>query len=288
MGNWFLLQFLHGVRWLITVSPRWAVTGFTNILVCLVWIFARKDRAIIRRNVEAVYQLRAGTYFARLFERQVLRHQVTTTMEMIRVIFKPADLQVDNFAEFKSQLGAMLGAGQPIVFFSGHCGCWELAASIMAKASGGRFHGLAKPIKNQALNKFLEHTRALMGAEVIWTNRQDLRVAMIETLKRVGHLGFVMDQKPKNKGMVVNFFGRETLFVAGPAWAAHEVKANVVTIVCTRVAPYRYRMHLKEIANLRNESLTPQELTQVMADEIERMARIYPEQYTWNYKRWKI
>ena len=51
--------------------------------------------------------------------------------------------------------------------------------------------------------------------------------------------------------------------------------------------PMRYRVS-NVLLNKGHGIESEQEVTQIMATEIERVIKLYPEQWVWNYKRWKI
>ena len=104
-----------------------------------------------------------------------------------------------------------------------------------------------------------------------------------------GAVGFVMDQKPEGrKGPVVSFFGVPTAFVSGPATMAARLGCGVVSIFCLREGPFRYRLVSRLLLGHAHGETDEQRLTERFAAEIESVVRAYPEQWTWNYKRWRF
>ena len=108
-----------------------------------------------------------------------------------------------------------------------------------------------------------------------------------------------MDQKPVGRvGPIVDFLGQPTEFVAGPAAMAIKTKAPVLGVYCVREAPFTYRVITDPIdVNLmaledRQTELTKgdreQLLTQQMANSIAKVITLYPEQWSWSYKRWRF
>ena len=49
----------------------------------------------------------------------------------------------------------------------------------------------------------------------------------------------------------------------------------------------RYRVVSNVLLN-KGHGIEGEQVTQIMASEIERVIKLYPEQWVWNYKRWKI
>ena len=60
----------------------------------------------------------------------------------------------------------------------------------------------------------------------------------------------------------------------------------VVAIFVPRVGPRRYRVLARRIPSPPGEG-AERRLTEALAAEIERVVRLYPEQWAWNYKRWR-
>ena len=86
----------------------------------------------------------------------------------------------------------------------------------------------------------------------------------------------------------VNFFNQATKFVAGPAKLSIRTKAPVLAVFCMREGPWRYRIVHKVIAKPNHDEGSEVQLTQSMASSIEDAIRLYPEQWVWNYRRWRF
>ena len=111
---------------------------------------------------------------------------------------------------------------------------------------------------------------------------------MLKLLKAGECLGFVMDQKPEGRiGPSVNFLGQMTEFVSGPAKLAMRQSSPVLAVFCVRTGPHQYRLLQKVVAPADHGIDDETILTQKMADAIEEAIRLYPEQWIWNYKRWR-
>jgi KDO2-lipid IV(A) lauroyltransferase len=111
---------------------------------------------------------------------------------------------------------------------------------------------------------------------------------MLGALRSGATVGFVMDQKPDGRqGPIVPFFGQPTAFVAGPAAMALRCGCPVVAIFCLREGPFRYRL-VSETVEVPAGGDAELALTARMAATVERVIRDYPEQWTWNYRRWRF
>ena len=276
---------------LIRLWPPSAFGALARILLVIARPFAATEIKRIEKNVERVYGLPRGSVFSKAFERQNLRHQVECTLETVRGIQQPALLQVAGFEALQTRVGAAEAADKGVILVTAHLGSWELCAFYGRRAVAKRFHVLAKPARSAAATAALSEIRRAMGVDVLWTDRKAIVREMLKTLKGGEALGFVMDQKPEGRqGPMVDFFGIPTAFVAGPAAMAARTGAAVLSIFCLREGPFRFRLEGETIAVAGD--VVPGEpgewaVTQKMATSIERMIRLYPEQWSWNYKRWR-
>ncbi len=250
--------------------------------------FAGRELRHLGGNVARVYGLPPGTTFARMFERQNLTHQVRCALETLRAIQDPDAITVRGLDELTAHVRAAEAANKGHLLVTAHLGSWELCAHYGHKASTRPFHVLAKPSKSAAMTALLDALRRRMGTPVLWTDRKSLLRDMLGALKRAESLGFVMDQKPEGRqGPVVDFLGIPTEFVSGPASMAARFDCAVIALFCVREGPFKYRILSESVLAAGHGIKDEAELTRLMAAAIERAIRLFPEQWTWNYKRWR-
>ena len=249
----------------------------------------KKDLKKIATNVKAVFGLEAHSNFVKVFQRQVLVHQIVSNLEVIRSLAnRKSKVEILDIEVLKRNLES-IDTSNGVVCITGHLGSWELCAQSVAEATNKTFYALAKPPKNKAIVKLLAYLRANMTTELLWTDRKDLFSAMKDVLDQGECLGFVMDQKPgKRKGVKVDFLGQNTEYVSGPAKFAILKNAPVVSVFCVREGPMRYRIISNILLEKGHDIESETEVTQIMAKEIESAIKLYPEQWVWNYKRWKL
>jgi KDO2-lipid IV(A) lauroyltransferase len=252
-------------------------------------LLMRKDRARIASNLQKVRNLPSQSVFSKLFVAQVIRNQMAVMIETLRYAFDKRPLVFDGKDEFKATVAKMRESGKGVLVVTGHIGSWELLGHHCSGISEGqKFVALAKPSKNQSFDRFLENVRERLGIEVLWSNRKDLLRRMLLTLRGNGILGMVADQKPEGRvGPVVDFLGQSTEFVAGPGKIAIQTKCAVVAAFCLRIFPGRYKIVHEVILKPGHNEDSVDKITQTLANRIEDAIQQYPEQWIWNYKRWK-
>ena len=287
----------HLVRWSawglaygIAALPLAVMEHLAVIFVALAVPFLRKETRNLYRNVEAIYGLPRHSTFARQFCRQVFLAQVLTNLESIKEILRPGSLTIEASSELSAAVARAEGAGAGHMLITAHLGSWELCGQEGLKVSNRKLFPLAKPPKIAGMQRFLNELRSRMRVEVLWTDSRSLFKDMLRAVRQGHGLGFVMDQKPANKeaSPVVSFLGRPTPFVAGPAAVASLSGAAVISIFVVRVGRGKYRVLGRELFPARHGQSDEAELTQAMAGEIERVIRLFPEQWAWNYRRWRF
>lgn len=281
----FTYLILKLIIWILGTIPDFLFKALCNVLYLLSMLFAKKQKRLIKKNIDFAYKLPAHSSFSSDFVKQCLRHQVYSSMESIRFAGAPEKFRIEGENELRQCFAVSKGSGT--VAITGHLGAWELLAALSPRNCECDFYGLAKPSKNSGLSLVLHEMREKSGTKILWTGQSSLARDMLRVLKGSCVLGAVMDQKPKNRvGPVVHFFNKKTAFVAGPATMAVRAKARSMSFFCIREGFCRYRIVSTPLEDCADKSL--EELTQVYASEIEKMIRIYPEQWCWNYKRWNF
>lgn len=277
---------------LLALVRRWPRRGFgalASALYPLLKPFSGRELRYLSSNVARVYGLPGGSSFAEMFERQNIKHQLICALETLRGIQDPAAVSTRGLEQLAAHIAAAEAANTGHVMITAHIGSWELCAHYGQKASTRPFHVLAKPAKHASVTVVLDELRRKMGAPVLWTDRKTLLRDMLGALKRRESLGFVMDQKPEGRqGPVVDFLGIPTEFVSGPAAMVARYDCPLIAIFCLREGPFKYRMISQPLLQAGHGIKDELELTRLMAAAIERVIRLYPEQWTWNYKRWRI
>ncbi len=248
-----------------------------------------RDQKLIAGNVERVYALPPHSSFSKSFQEQVFRSQWCVLMETLRANLSKHDpVKVEGLDELAVTTQDLMSAGKGLIIVTAHLGNWEFVARYTARASGRRFHALAKPSKLPELTKILDDLRQRMNTAVLWTDSKNLLKDMLKLLKAGECLGFVMDQKPEGRvGPLVQFFNQPTEFVSGPAKLSIRQGSPVLAVFCMRIGVLQYRIIQKLIVPADHGLTDEIELTQKMATSIESVIRLYPEQWLWNYKRWR-
>lgn len=259
------------------------------------WLSARipsKRLRIMKRNVAQILGLPPHTSFARNFYRQVFASQVRCLIDTCCAVIWPGRVHIEGGSDWIALVRRLEGEGRSIIFAAAHIGSWELAANRIAATCSRHLHVLAKLPKVPGGASALEWLRGKSGVSVLWSHKKSLVKDMMTALRKGEHIGMVVDQKPEGRvGDTVQFFDQPVAFVSGPAAMSLRCDAVIVSVAVVRTGTRRFRLIGRLVFDPRTALDMPDEakaahISQLCASEIERWIRLYPEQWTWEYKRW--
>jgi Kdo2-lipid IVA lauroyltransferase/acyltransferase len=182
-----------------------------------------------------------------------------------------------------SQL-ALAKAG-PVLFVGAHQWNWEVAP-IFYTESGVKVTIIYAKLANELIDRTILAARQKTGA--IYVEKRSAVRTAINALESGGSLAFLMDQRVKS-GVKVNFLGRDSLMTSFPARLAIRFRCPIVPIEMERLGSHRFHMTLctpiYPASNTGDEA--EQQLTQAIANQLERAIRRSPETWFCNTRRWR-
>lgn len=176
-----------------------------------------------------------------------------------------------------------------VIFLTGHLGAWELH-SFGWSALEYPISFLVRPLDNPRIEEMIERVRTQFGNRAIDKKsaaRQSLRV-----LREGGTLGILSDLNTQtHEGVFVPFFGKLACTTAGIATLALKTDAVVIpTCAVWDKKKKRYFFHGDPPVELVRTGKHDKDIelnTARFAAAVERMVRLYPDQWLWIHKRWK-
>ena len=180
-------------------------------------------------------------------------------------------------------------AKRGVIFLTGHLGVWELH-SFGWSALEYPISFLVRPLDNERIEEMIEAIRTRFGNRAIDKKsaaRQSLRV-----LREGGTLGVLSDLNTQTReGVFVPFFGKLACTTAGIATLALKTDAVVIpTCAVWDEQRKRYFFHGDppvDLVRTGNHEKDIEVNTANFAAAVERMVRLYPDQWLWIHKRWK-
>ena len=179
--------------------------------------------------------------------------------------------------------------GKGIIFLTGHIGAWEML-SFGWSALEYPISFLVRPIDNERVESMIESIRTRFGNRAI--DKKSAARQALKVLREGGTLGILSDlNSHPHEGVFVPFFGQLACTTAGIATLALRTDAVVIpTCAVWNDERKRYFFHGDppvELVRTGDHEKDVELNTARFAAAIERMVRLYPEQWLWIHKRWK-
>lgn len=179
--------------------------------------------------------------------------------------------------------------GRGIIFLTGHVGSWELL-SFGWSALEYPISFLVRPIDNPRVEEMIEKIRTRFGNRAI--DKKSAARESLRVLREGGTLGILSDLNSQpHEGVFVPFFGKLACTTAGIATLALKTDAVVIpTCAVWDKQKQRYFFHGDppvELVRTGDHRKDVELNTARFAAAMERMVRLYPEQWLWIHKRWK-
>ena len=179
-------------------------------------------------------------------------------------------------------IGEVLARGGAIVA-TPHLGCWEMTSNYLSLHYN--LTALYRPQKGE-LDRWIREQRQRLGAHLEPADQGGVR-ALMAALRRGELAGLLPDQDPGAGGTFVTHFGQSANTPLLLARLAHKAKVPVILCFAERLRWGRgYRIHFEQVADGVADP-DAQVGTQVLSDAVEALIRRYPEQYFWNYQRFR-
>ncbi len=172
-----------------------------------------------------------------------------------------------------------------VILVTAHIGNWELGSNLIA-CLGFPFVGIvesAGPVEK--FYKLFKRYRVHFGTIVLSLEDPSIGFKIRKLLKKGYVIGLVGDRDIVGTGIEVNFFGKKAIFPQGPAFLSLVTKSSIITgFFVRRVKEGRkiYCCYIDEAIDFKGGKDTRENirnLTQIIANRIEREVRKYPDQW---------
>ncbi|HSB95633.1 MAG TPA: lysophospholipid acyltransferase family protein [Spongiibacteraceae bacterium] len=280
---WMVLALLRG----LALLPWSALEGLGAIIGYCLWRFDSRERRIAAANIALCLPQLSAVERAQL-ERATLIHFGRVAAEIAKIWFgsRAAVDAAVVAVEGEELLTGALAEGRGVIILAPHHGNWEMLGSYL-----GRHHALTTmylPAKDEAIDAVVRIARMRSGAQVAPANAAGVRT-VLKVLKQGGLAGMLPDQVPKQAGAeFAPFFGQQALTMTLPGNLLQKTAAKAVFGCAFRVEHGNgFRIVFRA---------APAEIYSPAADVslaalnrgVEELVRECPQQYQWEYKRFKI
>lgn len=276
---------MKALSWLLCILPDMAGRLLGKGIGELTWFFVPKKRKrMALANVKLCLEL-SDTDAAAVVRKSWTRFGTMVT-EVLRfpVIKKNMDRYVQVEGLENLQKVQALGCGGIIA--TAHSGNWELLGGALAHL-GLPVMGVAQKQKNPAFDRLINEYRTMIGMQIMYKSGvRDMFVKLGEGF----FIGLLMDQDAGRDGILLEFFGRETSCVQGPASLARFKEAPILPVFISQASDGRHVLHIHPpffVEKSGDKKRDIAETTEQLNRLIENHIRKYPEEWFWMHDRWK-
>ena len=264
-----------------------------QMLACFVaWIILRMPSASIMRTVKINMALIAPTLShlqKQALTKDIIYHQCLTSIESIKSWAMPPDWSIAQIRDVHNKDILLDGLANPngMLAIVPHLGTWEMMNAWLNQFGSPTI--MYKPVKSMMTNDFILQGRARLNATLVPTDGSGVK-AIFKTLKQGGFSIVLPDHVPDpSGGVVVPFFGIETLTSTLASKLASKTKCALVGLSCIRRDDgrgfdiYCYKLDDPALYN-RNAETAAYALNLAM----QRMIEDNYSHYMWGYRRFKL
>lgn len=268
----FTLAFADAVGWLVfQILPSRARIAIDNVVAARIAPDERTARLLARRCFQSFTRMVAESVIARQ------RINRSNWQDFVSLEATPEALAMLN----NPKQGAIVA--------SGHLGNWEVAARAVSMIRPVSV--IYRPFNNPYLNREVKGGRGGENLHLISKYKAG-PMRFVKLLADGDWLALMIDQhiSEVNERVQVNFLGRRCWTTRSVAMMHLTTRMPLFVALAARTGAMRFRVHLLGPIKWQRKSNREEDvlgITQLLTDEIEKIVRIYPEQYLWGHRRWK-
>lgn len=178
-----------------------------------------------------------------------------------------------------------LARGRGVILAGPHLGAWEMVG--LYASSRWPLTALYRPPRVQALGALIRKSRERLGGTLVPTDAGGVR-SLLKSLRAGEVAGILPDQDPhEQNGLFVPFFGVPANTITLLSRLAAKSGAPVFVAFAERLSRGRgYQMQFLPVDG-RVNSDDPRISAEALNEAVEAVVRRYPEQYQWNYRRFR-
>ena len=220
--------------------------------------------------------------------KEIIYHQCLTSIESIKSWAMPPDWSIAQIRDVHNKDILLDGLASPngMLAIVPHLGTWEMMNAWLNQFGSPTI--MYKPVKGDITNNFILQGRARLNATLVPTDGSGVK-AVFKTLKQGGFSIVLPDHVPDpSGGVIVPFFGIETLTSTLASKLASKTKCALVGLACIRRDDghgfdiYCYKLDDPALYD-RNTKTAAYALNLAM----QRMIEDNYSHYMWGYRRFK-
>jgi len=281
-----IVRALRFVQWIVERLPVDAGNWVADRLGDLAWMLAGRSRCAARSNMRHVLGPQVSERVIRRVAHQVFRNAARNYYDLLRV-GRLSDADLDRIVDFDHESLAMVqqlaAEGKGVLMVSAHWGAFDMVTQVLERR-GLSIMFLVARFRPPAIAEFLTALRGQRGSEFVMIDDGLATLKKVMQALRGGRLvGMMPDRNMDRSGVVIPFFGDDTVVATGLAKMALRGHTVVVPGFCYRVKKNRYSVFFTPPIYAPREGDEPSKvatLTRAVFSVIEQQIARDPTQWT--------
>lgn len=271
--------------WLLSLLPLRLARGLGVLIGHILWWSHSVARQTTETNLRLCFP-DLGKAERRQLAKRSLQHLGMTVMESGLVWGGAAEQATRLIADVKGVelIEAALSEGKGLILLGPHTGNWELVGLYLAGLRSLTI--MYQPPEHPAVDRFIRRARTRNGVKLVPTSTSGVK-GLLRSLKRGELVAVLPDQvPPPNSGVFAPFFGEPALTVSIVYNLVQRTGAKVLLCYALRSDQGDFQLAVMEPpASIYDAD----ELAAVTALNrgVEAVVEQAPEQYQWEYKRFR-
>ena len=276
---------VYGFLWLVSILPLRILYIFSDAVYILIYHVFKYRRDVVMSNLLIAFPEKTEKEKI-VIAKKFYHNLIDTFIETIKMISAPNKFIAKRFKANWEVVNDIEKSGKSVQLHLGHNFNWEWGNAIIPDNTNFQLLAVYMPFANKIFEKLFYKLRTRSGA--IFLRATNMKEDFSPYRNTQYLLGLVADQNPghPNSAWWINFFGRPTPFLKGPAKAAI---ANDTAIVFAFIHKPRrgYYEGVLSLAVENPSAFTEKEITKKFVTYLESVIKQYPEMWLWSHRRWK-
>lgn len=276
---------VYGFLWTLSLLPLRVLYFISDGLYGLVFYVFKYRRKIVMDNIRQAFPGMDEKEITRT-AKKFYHNFIDAFIEAVKLLSSGKKFIARRSTGEFDLINNLVARGKNVHIMAGHQFNWEFGNLLYSINLITPFVGIYMPVTNKALDRVFYNLRGRYGTILI--SAQDFKTRMHKVFSKQYLLGLAADQNPGDPGNAywMNFLNRPAPFVTGPMKGAVKNNTAIVMAAFEKRKRGRYHFSIKLLAD-EGSKFTPEQLTVMYRDELERIIKKDPSNYLWSHRRWK-
>ncbi|MBU1870277.1 MAG: lysophospholipid acyltransferase family protein [Candidatus Omnitrophica bacterium] len=276
MLNYLLYRIGQFIALAVPLNIGYAIAGFIADVRGMV---AREDKKAVTGNLKTIFPEKSDNEIEKL-RIQMFRNFSKYLVDFFRFQKLNKDFIEKNVRiENSCFLDEAIAKGKGVIILTAHLGNWELGG-VVAALSGYSLWVVALPHKDKQVDDFFNSQRQSKGIYVIPLGKAVRKCLTVLNEKKI--LALVGDRDFTEKGALLDFFGRKSIFPEGPAAFTLKTGASIIPGFMLRNQDDSFTLRFEKAISHKQTTNTQKDVEEIIGRYIttfEDYIRKYPDQW---------